>query len=117
QLETALELLLLDEHNPRSLAYQLGRLMEDLAALPPTAGQRLRADQRLVLETSTALALTDPATMVGDSEGAASRPALDALLGDLHAQLLADADELDREHFTRRLPQHTLGWTGTDGEA
>ncbi len=117
QLETALELLLLDEHNPRSLAYQLARLTDDLAALPATPGQRLRADQRLVLETSTALALTDPKTMVGDAEGASTRPALDALLGDLHAQLLAAADELDRAHFARRLPQQTLGWTGPSGEA
>ena len=48
QLETVLDLLLLDSGNPRSLAYQLERLTEDLDALPVPAERRLREEQRLV---------------------------------------------------------------------
>ncbi|MBJ7331619.1 MAG: circularly permuted type 2 ATP-grasp protein [Solirubrobacteraceae bacterium] len=111
QLETALELLLLDEHNPRSLAYQLARLTDDLAALPVTDGTRLRADQRQVLEASTTLALTDPSAMASEDENG-RRPALDALLSGLLDRLLSAADELERAHFVHRLPQQSLGWAG-----
>ena len=46
QLETVLDLLLLDEGNPRSLAYQLRLLTEDLNALPSLSETRLRPEQR-----------------------------------------------------------------------
>ena len=59
-----LDLLLLDGGNPRSLAYQLDRLTEDLDVLPRPADPRLREEQRLVLEASTALRLADTAALV-----------------------------------------------------
>lgn len=111
QLETALELLLLDEGNPRSLAYQLARLTDDLAALPAVGGQRLRPDQRLVLEASTALALAD-LEQAATADDLGARPELDALLSRVLDLLLAAADELDDAHFEHRLPQQALGWTG-----
>lgn len=111
QLRTALELLLLDEGNPRSLAYQLTRLTDDLAVLPPVGGQRLRPDQRLVLEATTALALADPAAVAAEDDDG-RRTALDTLLSTLLDLLLRSADELDRAHFAHRLPQQALGWAG-----
>ena len=64
QLETLLDLLLLDPGNPRSLAYQLDRLTDDLDVLPIHTERRLREEQRLVLEASTALRLADLAALV-----------------------------------------------------
>ena len=43
QLETMLDLIVLDDANPRSLTYQLDRLTEDIELMPPPAGQRLQA--------------------------------------------------------------------------
>lgn len=106
QLETALELLLHDERNPRSLAYQLARLTGDLAALPSDPGVRLREDQRHVLRARTALSLA--------GEGDPDRAVLAAMLDELAGELRAAADALDRAHFAHRLPQHALGWTGPE---
>ncbi len=95
QLETVLDLLLLDGGNPRSLAYQLDQLTEDLDVLPSPSDLRLPEEQRLVLEASTALRLADPAALVTALEDG-RQPALDAFLG----QLL----ELLRRTARRRRP-------------
>lgn len=107
QVETALELLLLDDRNPRSLAYQLERLTEDLASLRGGPGARLREDQRFVLQASTALALADPGAVLAEVEEG-RRLALDQLLADLLTPLLDAAEAVDRAHFVHRLPQRRL---------
>lgn len=57
-LPSFLELLLLDEHNPRSLAYQIARLHEHTAKLPRTGRQqRLSAEERLTLEANSLIGL------------------------------------------------------------
>lgn len=61
QLETVLELLLLDGTNPRSLGYQLQRLQEHVAGLPrERAGYRLDEDERAILEASSRIRLAAP---------------------------------------------------------
>jgi len=58
ELSAFLELLLLDNNNPRSLAFQVERLKDHVAKLPDTRkGQRLSAEQRLMLEASSILDL------------------------------------------------------------
>jgi uncharacterized alpha-E superfamily protein len=114
QLETMLDLLLLDPGNPRSLAYQLDRLTDDLDALPIPSDRRLREEQRLVLEASTALRLADLAALAVEQEGG-QRSELDAFLGHLQDRLLLAADAVDREHFTHLVPMFSLvGPAGTD---
>lgn len=57
-LSSFLELLLLDEHNPRSLAYQVTRLHEHTAKLPRAGRQQhLSAEQRLTLEANSLISL------------------------------------------------------------
>ena len=108
QLETVLELLLLDGGNPRSLAYQLERLTEDLDSLPtPAGGPRLRPEQRLVLEASTMLRLADLGALAGELRDG-QRPALEALLSDLHALLTRTGDTVDAEHFVHVTPSFAL---------
>jgi uncharacterized circularly permuted ATP-grasp superfamily protein/uncharacterized alpha-E superfamily protein len=107
QLETVLDLLLLDYGNPRSLAYQLRLLTEDLDALPPLAGVRLRPEQRLVLEASTALRLADPPQLVGQHESG-WRPELTALLTSISAKLLEVGAAVDDTHFIHTPPSFRL---------
>jgi uncharacterized alpha-E superfamily protein len=114
QLETLLDLLLLDPGNPRSLAYQLDRLTDDLDALPIPSERRLREEQQLVLEASTALRLADLATLAVEKEDG-QRSALDAFLGTIQDRLVQAADAVDRAHFTHVVPVFSLvGPAGTD---
>jgi uncharacterized circularly permuted ATP-grasp superfamily protein/uncharacterized alpha-E superfamily protein len=120
QLETVLELLLLDPGNPRSLAYQLERLTEDLEVLPPGVDLRLSEERRMVLAAHTDLRLAEIGSLVGDQapvvaasgppiDGvAATRPRLDAFLLDLHTRLAAAADAVDRAHFVHVTPTFSL---------
>jgi uncharacterized alpha-E superfamily protein len=107
QLQTLLDLLLLDEANPRSLAHQLQRLASDLDALPPAPDGRLREEQRLLLEASTALRLADTAPLDHvDADG--RRAELEQLLAGLHERLRALGAAVDRGHFVHLLPPRSL---------
>jgi uncharacterized circularly permuted ATP-grasp superfamily protein/uncharacterized alpha-E superfamily protein len=124
QLQTLLDLMLLDPDNPRSLGYQLDRLLEDLGALPGhPGGGRVSESERLVLEAWTALRSVDTsalarATAPGGSEpgAAGAREGLDGFLAMIEQRLYAAADVLAREHFTPVLPQRAV-LTPADPEA
>jgi uncharacterized circularly permuted ATP-grasp superfamily protein/uncharacterized alpha-E superfamily protein len=107
QLETMLDLLLLDEGNPRSLAYGLARLSADLDSIPAHSERRMREEQQLLLRATTALRLADTGALVShDARGA--RPGLEAFFDELHEQLSRTADAVDRTHFAHLLPQWSL---------
>jgi uncharacterized circularly permuted ATP-grasp superfamily protein/uncharacterized alpha-E superfamily protein len=112
QLETVLELLLLDPGNPRSLAYQLERLSENLEVLPRGREVRLTEERRLVLAAHTELRLADLAVLAAgaapEAGPAAPRLELAAFLDDLHARLSAAADAVDHAHFIHVVPTHSL---------
>ena len=60
QHRSVLQLLLLDEDNPRSLAYQLFRLQKYIAQLPrEQSDQQLSGEERNILEATTRLRLLD----------------------------------------------------------
>jgi len=107
QLETMLDLLLLDRGNPRSLAFGLERLAADLDSIPGPSGQRLREEQKLLLRATTMLRVADTETLVAE-DAAGRRPALEAFLGELQELLSGAADALDQTHFTHLLPQWSL---------
>jgi uncharacterized circularly permuted ATP-grasp superfamily protein/uncharacterized alpha-E superfamily protein len=128
QIETVLDLVLLDATNPRSLAYQLERLSEDIAALPRPVTPRLSTEERLVLETSTRLRLADTAELAGavipgaatveaGSAAAASSPvdqpgdrraALSLFLAEIKGRLEETAVAIDANHFTHLAPQRVF---------
>lgn len=60
QRAPVLDLLLLDEHNPRSLAYQINSLSQHVEALPPTESRTKQSpEERIMLELSTKIRLTE----------------------------------------------------------
>ena len=89
QLETLLDLLLVDEDNPRSVGHGLVRLADDLDAMPPGADGRLREDQRHLLRVSTALRLCETASLA-ETDDHGRRHALEALLAGLADGAAAD---------------------------
>jgi len=107
QLQTLLDLLLLDAGNPRSLIYQLERCTEDLDELPPASDRRLRDEQRLVLEASTRVRLADTAALVID-DGAGNLVTLRGFLDGLLGLLRDAAAAVDRTHFVHQHPQLSL---------
>jgi uncharacterized circularly permuted ATP-grasp superfamily protein/uncharacterized alpha-E superfamily protein len=116
QLETVLDLLLLDPENPRSVAYQLDRLNLNVSELArrdagSVSGARLTESERTVLQSTTALRLAELDVLVEvetSAEGVGQRPQLAAFLHLLTAQLRRSGEVLDAEHFTHLLPQRRL---------
>jgi uncharacterized alpha-E superfamily protein len=108
QLETLLDLVLLDHENPRSLAYQLDRLLEDLRSLPGGAAQkRVSAPEKPALEASTALLLVDTAALAAtDTEG--DRPQLGAFLSQMIDRLRLTADAIAATYYTHPLAQRAF---------
>ncbi|MFA6140343.1 MAG: circularly permuted type 2 ATP-grasp protein, partial [Hyphomicrobium sp.] len=67
-LPLVLDLLLLDETNPRSLAYQLASISQHLAALPQAKqGVSLTDERRIILSMLTAIRLADVEAFAKDS--------------------------------------------------
>jgi uncharacterized alpha-E superfamily protein len=112
QLETMLDLLLLDDGNPRSVVFALERLIADFATLPSAGDRRLREEQRLLLEASTALRLVDTTALVA-LDDAGERPALDAFLAEILDLLLRAGEAVDRVHFVSLPPQRQLAGPAT----
>ncbi len=97
-----LDLLLLDESNPRSVGYQLRQLEELVAALGSDVAPRRSAADRLTLAALTQLRLFDIASLTSQSAepARAASLALEALLQQLSALLAQLSDELTRRYFS-----------------
>lgn len=108
QLSTLLDLLLLDPGNPRSVSYQINQLSADVTAVARGDGPgRLTEVERLVLETSTMLRLTD-LTPLAEVDRAGRRPQIEAFLSRLIGLLERISDALVATHFTHLPPQRSL---------
>ena len=116
QVETLLDLLLLDAGNPRSIVHQLDRLAADAAVMPSqisdstpgrSGGEKLSAVARLVLETSTLLQLADTEALA-EPDASGRRPKLAEFLLQLDVLLRRCADAIDSAHFSHLLPQRSL---------
>jgi uncharacterized alpha-E superfamily protein len=112
-----LDLLLLDADNPRSLAYQVGRLAEAIGSMPHPDPEWEERIAEIVDELATLIALADTNELARGHDGA--EPAADgspvtvatsltAFLqrsGELLASL---GDAIDRAHFSHQLPQRVV---------
>jgi len=106
QLETLLDLLILDPGNPRSLIFQLDHLAEDLAEIPVGSPGRLREEQKLVLDAATTTRVGDTAGLTHN--GSDRRDDLDHWLATIEDLLRQAAAAIERAHFVHVLPQWSL---------
>jgi uncharacterized circularly permuted ATP-grasp superfamily protein/uncharacterized alpha-E superfamily protein len=93
QIAPVVDLLLVDETNPRSLAYQLVELYEHVEQLPrDTAEAKRSAEQRIVLSALSSVRLVDIVSLC-EAQPGKGRPMLERLLHRLATQLpkLSDA--------------------------
>ena len=78
----ALDLLVYDVANPRSVLYQLDRLVDHLAELPKqSSAQRLGNQERLALEATTLLRLTDADRLAAVDPRPGAGAELDSVFG------------------------------------
>jgi uncharacterized circularly permuted ATP-grasp superfamily protein/uncharacterized alpha-E superfamily protein len=108
RIELVLELLLLEPNNARSLLYQIQRLGGNIEQLPrQTLGARLTPEQRLIVDLTSKLRLTDISQLSFSSNG--SRKRLEAFVGHMSSTLYQLSNALtltyfrhaDRPHFLR----------------
>ncbi len=100
QLASVLELLLLDEGNPRSLAFQLKALRDHAANLPREAGAADdgREEERIA-GLMRLLAGIDPGSLA-QGAGKDGNEALDSLLSDIQVELGVLSNQLTHHYFT-----------------
>jgi uncharacterized circularly permuted ATP-grasp superfamily protein/uncharacterized alpha-E superfamily protein len=96
----ALDLLVYDVANPRSVLFQLDRLVAHLAELPKrSSAQRLGNEERLALEATTLLRLTDPDRLATVDPTTGRRRDLDAVFATADGLLGDLLDSLQRTYF------------------
>jgi uncharacterized circularly permuted ATP-grasp superfamily protein/uncharacterized alpha-E superfamily protein len=98
-LPLVLDLLLVDESNPRSIAFQLAELARHIDALPQSGegGARIQ-EQRTALALLTGVRLADVSALAkADADG--NRAGLDKLLGEQIAALPQLSDLIGRRYF------------------
>jgi len=110
QADAVLDLLLLDESTPHSVAYQLGRLYDQVTGLPKKVVPPQRsAEERLVLEALTAVRLADIERLSHLPHGKNMREALDQLLARLGYLLRTFSETLTSSYFSQTdLPQQLV---------
>ena len=102
QVSSVLELLLLDEGNPRSLAFQLMALREHARHFPLEADLFHENEEKRVAALLTSLRDIAPA-ILNPADDAAASAALDSFLGDCQSELAALGHD-----FTSRYFSHTV---------
>ena len=108
QLETVLDLLLLDAGNPRSLVFQLDALAGDVRELPARIGSgRLSEVERSTLSASTALRLVDTAALATpDADG--NYRTLRGFFAQMADGLARTSDAIQDTHFMTQVPQRAM---------
>jgi len=113
-LRLALDLLLLDARQPRSLMRQLQGIERHLAAVPNAGeGVQLSATGRLALEATTRLRLLDIASL--DAADGLDRGVLDQFLGRGEYLLRELSDAIASAHFQPPVAPHSLLRVPTEG--
>lgn len=98
--EPALTLLLLDESNPRSLAFQLHTLQGHMQLLPGEEDRRQQSEQAHPLsEALGRLRMAEPSVLI-EGDAAGQRAALNSLLDGFDRLLRETANGLRRDYFT-----------------
>jgi uncharacterized circularly permuted ATP-grasp superfamily protein/uncharacterized alpha-E superfamily protein len=100
QLAPVLDLLLVDDTNPRSVGHQLNSLSEHVAVLPVMIGDLAhRSEQQTMLAAQAAIRLTDVEALC-EFDASGRRDRLEALIVQLEDQLRCLSDEITHHYLT-----------------
>ena len=110
EVAAVLDLLMLDEANPRSLGFQMACLSDDVEKLPKLPGREARTpEQRVMLSTLTALRLAEVNQLATVSHRE-TRDDLRALLDRLIEELPSLSDRISESYFTHlQTSRHLMG--------
>jgi len=110
QLANILELLLMDEDYPRSLAYQLRLLEVHISALARTRGsENVAQDEQLIAEALAALRAVDATQLTQLSNGEGNYPLLEKLLDTQQESLKKLSGILVQLYFSPAQVQRQVG--------
>ncbi len=108
QGDLALDLLLLDEANPRSVAFQLARLREHIDQLPDSRSLiRRPTEAHIAVRLLTAVQLADVTDLVS-TNGDGHWKNLEQLLNSLAQELRVLSETLTRAYFNRAIPTRQM---------
>ena len=109
QAGAVLDLLLLDESNPRSVGYQLVQIRDQVVGLPQKKPLPHRsAEERIVLEALTTLQVTDLERYSTSTWDEDLYEALSQLFAGLSTRLLSLSETLSRDYFSHIEVQQQL---------
>ena len=113
----ALALLILDEHHPRSVAFQLEKISEHFHHFPRqvkrVAASDLNSEEKLLLQLRTNIQLSEADRLVKYDKATGSRDSLIKLLDDIEQGLARISDDISHRYFShtdigRQLAPHLL---------
>jgi uncharacterized circularly permuted ATP-grasp superfamily protein/uncharacterized alpha-E superfamily protein len=104
-----IDLLVIDETNPRSIGFQIAALEEHVAALPrESSSPVLSGEQRAVMAATSGVRLADVSALAAlDAEG--GRPQLGQLLARLDSSLRATSESITHHYLVHSTPRRWLG--------
>jgi uncharacterized alpha-E superfamily protein len=109
QLAPVLDLLLMDDSNPRAVGHQLNLLSEHVAVLPVMVGDHVHsAEQQTMLAAQATIRLTDVEALC-EPDQTGERNRLESLLVQLEDQLQSLSDEITHHYLTHTGPARQLG--------
>ncbi len=111
----AIDLLLLDESNPRSVAFQLLRMEQHACALPGDRRDGQRTQEERDALSMIATLRTAEADNLAAVDARGTRTRLAALLDRLEADLPAFSDLLTSRYLAHAQPRQTLSQPSDDG--
>jgi uncharacterized alpha-E superfamily protein len=112
QLAPVLDLLLLDESNPKSLAFQLSQLAAHVEELPRSSERRFAsAEERMTLEMLTNIRLLDLTGLTCSYGSTENEEPLHQFLEIMESNLLAFAQQISAHYLTRitATPHFSMG--------
>jgi uncharacterized circularly permuted ATP-grasp superfamily protein/uncharacterized alpha-E superfamily protein len=114
QLAAVLDLLLIDDSNPRSMMFQIAACETNMAALP-IDGDRALADptRRILIRLASDLRLAD-VERLAEADNIASRRALEVLLRRLVGGLGEFSDQVGRSYFVHSTTHRGAGPVHTE---
>lgn len=105
QLPAVVDLLLTDETNPRSVAFQVEALAEHVASLPHNQEDAtLEREQYLIVAMASQLRLADAQRLCGWRNKRGRRSELNDFVATLENQMFELADVIARKYFSHAMP-------------